>query len=631
MSGTGHLILMFAEAFFLSIFLYILIRLKPWLGLSPLFVTVGSLQFVQVILAMSLYIEVFPGLLISPGSSVFFVGTILGVLLVYIVNDALSTRKLIYSLLIANVFLSLITISISQHFLGEDIHFFVDLPREVFLQHPRVMIVGTFALFIDTILVIIVYELMSNIKFLFLRILITLSLVLILDSIIFVTGVFFENEDFLNILISNITGKLLTVPFFALGIITIEKIMKRNNIHETKTIKDFFNLLTYREKFEKASREIIDNNKRFQKLTDNFPGMLYQYQLSQDGTSCFLYVSKGVEEIYEISIKDLQNDASFFFKNIHKDDIDMIDSTLKDSAKKLKDWNIEYRIDVPKKGLCWLRSHSKPEKLDDGTIIWYGAVTDITNLKTIEIDKNKKEQLLFQQSKMAAMGEMLGNIAHQWRQPLSTISSASTGAKLQKEMDCLSDSQLNSALTAINASAQYLSQTIEDFRSFFNPNNNKTSEINILDTIDKTLKLVKSQFVSKDIEIIQKIENYKLLTIDNELVQVLINILNNAKDALLKVEDQKRYIFINTYKDNSNFIIEIKDSAKGIPKDIINRVFEPYFTTKHQSVGTGIGLYMSQEIINNHLGGTLTVSNETYSYDGLEYTGANFLIKIPMD
>ena len=232
---------------------------------------------------------------------------------------------------------------------------------------------------------------------------------------------------------------------------------------------------------------------------------------------------------------------------------------------------------------------------------------------------------------MAAMGEMLENIAHQWRQPLSIISTLATGTKLQKEMDCLSDSQLNSALTAINTSAQYLSQTIEDFRNFFNPNNNKTSEINILDTIDKTLKLVNSHFVSKDIEIIQKIENYKLLTIDNELVQVLINILNNAKDALLKVEDQKKYIFINTYKDNSNFIIEIKDNAKGIPKDIINRVFEPYFTTKHQSVGTGIGLYMSQEIINNHLGGTLTVSNETYSYDGVEYTGANFLIKIPTD
>ena len=123
--------------------------------------------------------------------------------------------------------------------------------------------------------------------------------------------------------------------------------------------------------------------------------MLYQYQLSADGTAHFLYVSKGVEEIYEISIQDLQNDASLFFKNIHKDDIDMIDSTLKDSAKTLKDWNIEYRVNVPKKGLCWLNGHSKPEKLDDGTIIWYGAVTEITNLKTIEIDKNKNEQLLF--------------------------------------------------------------------------------------------------------------------------------------------------------------------------------------------------------------------------------------------
>jgi len=623
MNGIDQLILMFIEAFFLSIFLYILIRLKPWFGLSPLFVTLGSLQFIQVILAMSLYIEVFPGLMISPGSSVFFVGTILGVLLVYIVNDALSTRKLIYSLLIANVFLSLLTISISQHFLGEDVHLFVDLPREIFLQHPRVMIVGTFALFIDTILVIIVYDLMSNIKFLFLRILITLSLVLILDSIIFVTGVFIESEDYLNILLSNLTGKLLTVPVFALGIIIIEKIIKRQSIHETKTIKDFFNLLTYREKFERVSKELEQNNQVFQKLTENIPIMLYQFNLSPDGTVSIPYSSKGVEEIYEVSPEDLKNDFTFSFKYIHKDDVEIFEYSIEESAKTMKDWNLEYRVILPKKGLRWLHGHSKPEKLDDGTIVWYGFVNDITEQK-------QKDRLLHQQSKMASMGEMLGNIAHQWRQPLSSISTASTGVKLQKEMNCLSDNQLDFALTAINESAQYLSNIIDDFRDFFNPSNNKISEFLISNTVEKTLNIVNAQFVAKEIKVVMNIEDISIVSIENELIQVLVNLLKNSRDILITLENQKKYIFINTYKEDSNFIIEIKDNGKGIPEDILGRIFEPYFTTKHRAQGTGIGLYMSEQIVKNHLDGSLTVSNETYFYDGIEYTGAKFTIKVPV-
>ncbi|KAB7886147.1 sensor histidine kinase [Poseidonibacter ostreae] len=238
----------------------------------------------------------------------------------------------------------------------------------------------------------------------------------------------------------------------------------------------------------------------------------------------------------------------------------------------------------------------------------------------------KKEKLLIQQSKMAAMGEMIGNIAHQWRQPLSTISTASTGAKIQKEMNCLSDESLNNSLTAINDSAQYLSRTIDDFRDFFNPSNNKKEEFNISEAITKALNLVNSQFASKDIEIIQNIEEYKLISVENKLIQVLINILNNARDALITTENQRRLIFINTYKKDDISYIEILDNAGGIGANTIDRIFEPYFTTKHKSLGTGIGLYMSKEIIDKHLNAILLASDEKYSYEGFEYTGARFKI-----
>ena len=250
----------------------------------------------------------------------------------------------------------------------------------------------------------------------------------------------------------------------------------------------------------------------------------------------------------------------------------------------------------------------------------------------MEINKNiEKNEILAQQSKMAAMGEMIGNIAHQWRQPLSMISTVATGTKMQNEITPLSNDQLNSSLDTINDSAQYLSKTIDDFRNFFNPSNNIISKFYITDTISKALNIIKAQFISKDIEIIEKIENFELISRENELIQVLINILNNARDSLITKEKDRRLIFITTYKIENNIYIEILDNGNGKEEAIINRIFEPYFSTKHKSQGTGIGLYMSEEIVTKHLKGSLSVINEKYTYEGINYTGAKFVIKIDIE
>lgn len=251
----------------------------------------------------------------------------------------------------------------------------------------------------------------------------------------------------------------------------------------------------------------------------------------------------------------------------------------------------------------------------------------------IKYEDNKREQehLLIQQSKMAAMGEMLENIAHQWRQPLSVISTSATGAKLQNDSGLLNKNNINTHFDTINNSAQYLSQTIEDFRNFFNSSKSVVNEFNIFDTLTKTLNLVNVQFTIKEIEVIKDIEPIILSSIENELIQVLINILNNARDALVKLDNQKRLIFINTHKNENSLVIEVKDNAKGIPEDIIDRIFEPYFTTKHKSQGTGIGLYMSLEIIRNHLNGSIKVENENYEFNGVKYRGCKFTINIPIN
>jgi signal transduction histidine kinase len=245
------------------------------------------------------------------------------------------------------------------------------------------------------------------------------------------------------------------------------------------------------------------------------------------------------------------------------------------------------------------------------------------------IQKDKLQQeLLFQQSKMAAMGEMIGNIAHQWRQPLSAITLSATTLELKNGMNSLNKEEFDVHVQNITTSAKYLSATIDDFRNFFKPQKEK-NRFSIESVIDKTLTLVHVQFKSQEIEIIKHIEAIEIYSYENELVQVLMNVLNNAKDELEKKSD-KKLIFIDVYGKQNQLFIEIKDNAMGIPLNIMTRIFEPYFTTKHQKQGTGIGLYMSNEIVTKHLKGEIKAQNTQFEFNDKIYEGALITIILPL-
>ncbi|MFW2600196.1 cache domain-containing protein [Aliarcobacter butzleri] len=250
-------------------------------------------------------------------------------------------------------------------------------------------------------------------------------------------------------------------------------------------------------------------------------------------------------------------------------------------------------------------------------------------LKEYKKELDNKQAILYQQSKMAAMGEMIGNIAHQWRQPLSIITTATSGMVLQKQMGVLTDEFFFEASNRINASSQYLSQTIDDFRNFFIPNKEK-SKVNLIEIFKKTLDLISAQFSSKEIKIIKNIETIEFESYENELIQALINILNNSRDELIK-KDGERFIFVDAFEKDNFINITIKDNAGGVIKENLDKIFEPYFTTKYKSQGTGIGLYMTEEIITKHLNGTICVENVEFTYDEKEYFGAEFTIKIDLN
>ncbi len=249
-------------------------------------------------------------------------------------------------------------------------------------------------------------------------------------------------------------------------------------------------------------------------------------------------------------------------------------------------------------------------------------------IKTNLLELTKQQNILSQQSKMAAIGEMIANIGHQWRQPLSIISTSATGLKIKKEFGELSDEEFNEGLEYINNSTQYLSRTIDDFRNFFS-NDKEKIIFSLEDAFENAINIIGIQYKNKNITIEKDIQHIKTIGIKSQLTQVFINILNNSRDELIKDEALNRIIHIHIYKDKNTIYIKIKDNAGGVPKEILEHVFDPYFTTKSKDKGTGIGLYMSKEIIEKQFNGNIYMENCKYKYKDTTYEGALTIIKLP--
>jgi C4-dicarboxylate-specific signal transduction histidine kinase len=238
-----------------------------------------------------------------------------------------------------------------------------------------------------------------------------------------------------------------------------------------------------------------------------------------------------------------------------------------------------------------------------------------------EVDKNRqKEGLLIQQSKMAAVGEMIASIVHQWKQPLNTISLASSSLQLKNVIGDVSKDEIDESVNVINNQIAHMSQTMTDFRNFFKPTQIKA--YNAKQSILDSLKILNSTFIAQNIEVSVDIDDSIVCNgYPNETMQVFINILNNAKDAILANEANNKIVIVSGKKDGIFGVISVKDFAGGISEDIMQKIFEPYFSTKGEN-GTGIGLYMSKTIVEK-VGGKFTVSNHAQG-------GANFEIWLPL-
>jgi signal transduction histidine kinase len=247
-------------------------------------------------------------------------------------------------------------------------------------------------------------------------------------------------------------------------------------------------------------------------------------------------------------------------------------------------------------------------------------------------NSRKKDQIMFQQARLASLGEMLQNIAHQWRQPLGALMMIVQSFQSKFLSGKLNEEFIESRVEDAQLLAQSMSDTLEDFRTFFNPNK-AHKKFTLKKVIEKSLELSKYQIENEALEIyFTMTEDVEVYGFENELTHVLLNLLNNAKDALCEKKIENKKIWIIVKKTKMNVLINIIDNAGGIKNDIMTKVFDPYFTTKHQSVGTGIGLYMSKQIVEKHMNGKIWCKNIKHRLGESEqlFDCAMFTIEIPL-
>lgn len=232
----------------------------------------------------------------------------------------------------------------------------------------------------------------------------------------------------------------------------------------------------------------------------------------------------------------------------------------------------------------------------------------------------QQQRILQHQSKLASMGEMIGSIAHQWRQPLTALGGILVLIELLSAKDKLSHDVLKQKIKEANFQINFMSKTIDDFRNFFKPNKQKEL-FNITKQVNSAYELIKSSLKNNNIQVVFDIdEDTYIKGYPNEFSQVILNILINAKDALLERKIKDPYIKVNITQDSEHVFIDICDNAQGVSLEPIEKIFEPYVSTKHKSNGIGIGLYMSKNIIEKNMQGTLSVVNGEF--------GANFTIML---
>ena len=348
--------------------------------------------------------------------------------------------------------------------------------------------------------------------------------------------------------------------------------------------------------------------------------ILNSIHLVQQGLSNFFeYLHNRKKALKRIEINS--KDEFFQMAEMINENVSNIQKNIEENEKLIK--NATKVLEDLKSGdlSSRLTKNSSNEALNELKIMMNNMIDNLEFQIQEQIDKRlEQEQILIQQSKLASMGEMIGNIAHQWRQPLTQISAIHMNMKVTYDFDKFTKEYLNAKIKEANTLTSYMSKTISDFQNFFKPQGQK-EDFSIEEACLEAYNILQSSLKYHNIILdFNILENSMVNGYKNEYSQVILNVLSNAKDILIERNIENPRIKVEI-KCGDNFgIVKIEDNAGGIKKDIIEKIFDPYFTTRHKTQGTGIGLYMSKNIIERNMRGFINVRNEK--------EGAVFTIKV---
>ncbi|MEA2098743.1 MAG: PocR ligand-binding domain-containing protein [Campylobacterota bacterium] len=381
-----------------------------------------------------------------------------------------------------------------------------------------------------------------------------------------------------------------------------------------KEKKDFLELTNNLE------RVVLEKTKEQDMLLSLFDkGESVLFKWNNDEKWSVSYVSSSVEKLLGYKQDDFYENSIDYSSTIHKNDLAFVHKEVQEAIDKNLEYfkHEPYRI-INKDGkIRWVLDYTVLQRNIKGEVTHFvGYINDIT-------DEREQEKLIYEKNKMAQMGEMIGNIAHQWRQPLSVISTAASAIKINKELEILEDEETDKYMDTILQNTKYLSETIDIFRDFLKEEKVVKTVI-LQDRILMAKNIVKASMENNSIEIIDNIDYdspVKIKMAIGELSQVIINILSNAKDILIERNIENRWVKISLLLEDKIAKIIIEDNGKGIDSDIFPKIFDPYFTTKHKSQGTGLGLHMSYKIITQSLHGKIYAKNTK--------DGVAFHIEIP--
>lgn len=625
-----HIAVITGETILLSLIFLVVFRLRRTLGIGLVYAVLTMMGYIQVFLSSSVYHEILPGIIVSPGSIVMFTGMMYAVLMFYIREDAAETRKLIYAMFIANMVMTILLLIFDNHINSYHSLNPGNTSVSFFNKGSWVMLVNTFGLLLDVFLIIIIYEKVAQwIKPLFLRIYVTMGLMQIVNSVFFMGLSFWNSPVVFEQIYSAIIGKLYTGLFYS-GFVYLFLKYLEPDVYTASDLpyKGVFHSLSYRQKYEmmleekqavqrQANKALELNELKYQTLIRMSPVGIFL----TDATGYTVYVNPRWCEITGLSVDEALGDG--WMNAVVPEDREWLSKGWNKATDATSSSTVEYRFIRADQSIIWVLGQAIPEIDSEGNVIGYvGTITDITLLKNFESELTKAKNKAEEGERLKTM--FLQNISHEIRTPLNAICGS---ANLLND-NYFSAEQKDSLLDIIQTSSNKLLSIVTDILtvSSLETNQEKTiirrTAVNgiLAELEEKYRPLAEAKGIRLEIHPGLSYEDSSISTDRVKLHRILSNLIDNAFKFTASGEIRVGYRLTG-----SKLEFYVKDTGIGLPKELHSKIFDRFRQAdthiQYEYGGAGLGLSITKGFT-ELLGGTIKV-------DSVPGEGSTFYVMLP--